>query len=169
LKKFLSILSSIVLLCSIVSCQRKANEAKLERFEARTALEEQNRKIAQSFIDAIETGNLEMIEQLCSPEFIHHHRTGRTSPLDQMIKSLKQGLVDFPERTLNIEDLIVEKDKVVVRYVQKGIYEGGIASLPAMPKKIEMNGIVIIRIENGKIAEDWSLPDRLSFFQQLGL
>ena len=86
-----------------------------------------------------------------------------------MMKSFKQGLIDFPERIFNIEDVIAEKDKVVVRYVQKGIYEGGIANLPVKPKKIRMNGILIIKIENGKIVEDWSLPDRLSFFQQLGL
>ncbi len=75
----------------------------------------------------------------------------------------------FPDRTSSIEDIIAEEDKVVVRYVHRTIYKEGIEVFTATGNEIEMNGINIFRIENGRIVEDWHSPDRLSFFQQLGM
>lgn len=39
----------------------------------------------------------------------------------------------------------------------------------ATDKAVKVSGIVISRLADGKIIEDWELLDQLSFFQQLGL
>jgi predicted ester cyclase len=40
--------------------------------------------------------------------------------------------------------------------------------LPATGKKIHMSGIYIYLIANGKIAEEWTYFNLLSYYQQLG-
>jgi predicted ester cyclase len=41
--------------------------------------------------------------------------------------------------------------------------------VPATGKRLEWNGIHICRVENGKIAEVWSLGDDLGLLRQMGV
>jgi predicted ester cyclase len=41
--------------------------------------------------------------------------------------------------------------------------------MPPTGKKIDLSGIEIFRIENGKIAEIWGQADLLGLMQQLGV
>lgn len=40
--------------------------------------------------------------------------------------------------------------------------------IPASGNQIEVNGITIARLEDGKIAEEWSQADMMGVMQQLG-
>ena len=68
-----------------------------------------------------------------------------------------------------IEDLIAAGDKVIVRFIYRGTHEGEFLGVPATGNKVEMGGIIITRIENGKIIEDRDESDMLGFMQQLGM
>jgi len=49
-----------------------------------------------------------------------------------------------------------------------GTHEGELLGIPRTGKKIQMSGIVIWRIRNGKIIEHWGQNDTLGLLQQLG-
>ncbi|MCJ7581031.1 MAG: ester cyclase [Candidatus Aminicenantes bacterium] len=143
--------------------------AELEEMKAQFEVEEQNKEIAHKAFKALDAGNVEAFKELWSPDFVHHNRRGETSSLEQMIEAYKKGLITFPAGTTIAEDIIAEGDKVVVRYVLRTIYKGYTEKSADTGNEIEMNGINIFRIENGRIFEDWHSPDRLSFYQQLGM
>ena len=59
--------------------------------------------------------------------------------------------------------------KVVKRYSVYGVHKGEFAGIPPTYKEVNITGFSLLRIDSGKIAEQWSLDDLFSFFQQIGV
>ena len=64
-----------------------------------------------------------------------------------------------------MDDLIAEGDKVVARYTVRATSRGSESS-PGRP--IEVTGVTIFRIAEGKIREMWIVNDQVEMFLQLG-
>lgn len=62
---------------------------------------------------------------------------------------------------VKVDDLIAEGDRVVMRYRWAADHTGPIMGIPATGKRVEMPGILIARIANGKLAEYWRQEDML--------
>jgi predicted ester cyclase len=77
-------------------------------------------------------------------------------------KSLAMYQLVFRDGDLQIrvEDQVSEGEKVVSRWVAQGHNRG---------RLISTWGIVISRIEDGEIAEDWAASDSLEIVRQLGI
>jgi steroid delta-isomerase-like uncharacterized protein len=86
---------------------------------------------------------------------------------------LKQHIVGyeaaFPRYALDVEDLIAEADKVVLRFTLRATYGGGFMNIPATGQQVAVPGIIIYRIADGKIVEHWMLVDSAVLMQQLGV
>jgi len=75
----------------------------------------------------------------------------------------------FPDLQITPEELIAEGDKVTMRYGWRGTQQGELMGFPATGKQVRASGISILRIANGKIAEQWDSFDNLGLLQQLGV
>ena len=75
----------------------------------------------------------------------------------------------FPNPQFTVEDLIAEADQVVARWTFRGTHRGPFAGIPPTGKQVEMTGITIYRLRDGKIAEARSNIDQLGLLQQLGV
>ena len=75
----------------------------------------------------------------------------------------------FPRYALDVEDLIAEADKVVLRFTLRATYGGGFMNIPATGQQVAVPGIIIYRIADGKIVEHWMLVDSAVLMQQLGV
>ncbi len=64
--------------------------------------------------------------------------------------------------------MLGEGDKVVTRWRGRGTHRGPFRGIPATGKKIEVSGIAIDRVVNGKRVEGWVEWDMLGLLQQLG-
>lgn len=85
------------------------------------------------------------------------------------IRSNYDGLItSFPDIEMSLEEIIVEQDKVVVRYIMRGTHTGVFQGTPATGRKVEVPGIGIYRVSNGKIAESWVVRDSLVLLRQIG-
>src|SRR2546427_534307 len=67
-----------------------------------------------------------------------------------------------------VDVLLAEGDMVAGKVTGYGTHEGELLGIPRTGKKIQMSGIVIWRIRNGKIIEHWGQNDTLGLLQQLG-
>lgn len=75
----------------------------------------------------------------------------------------------FPNLRVDVEDVVVEGDKIAARCVVTGTHTGpGVMSTPT-GKSTQIAGMCIIRVKDGKIAEGWNNFDFLSLYQQLGM
>lgn len=75
----------------------------------------------------------------------------------------------FPDWHATIDEMVAEKDKVVVRITSNGTHQGDYEAIPATGKPYTQHAIVIYRLSNGKIVEGRLQTDMLSMMQQLGL
>jgi len=170
MKKVSIILPLALVLCFMVGCQDKEAMAELEEFKAQAAVEEQNIALIKRHYDAWNSGDVEAIKEIFSPDYVYHRPSAQDASLEQLIEWLKPQMVAFPDRIYSVEDILAKGDKVVSSYIFRGTHEGDMEGLPpATGKKFEVTGIEIWRVENGKIVESWDAHDDLSLYQQLGM
>jgi predicted ester cyclase len=122
--------------------------------------------------------NPDIVDELAAPDMLlqyslHAPRRGRED-----IKEFMTGFREaFPD--LGFEgaaDLIAEGDLVVGRWKGGGTHTGPafsdflVGSLPAASgRKMHFTGTTVLRVENGRIAEEVGLDDGVTALQQLGL
>ena len=124
------------------------------------------------------TCNLGVVDDLATPDMLlqyslHAPRRGR-----QDIKAFMTGFREaFPDLDFwGAADLIAEGDYVVGRWEGGGTHTGPafndflVGSLPATTgRKMHFTGTPVLRVENGKIAEEIGLDDGVTALQQLDL
>jgi steroid delta-isomerase-like uncharacterized protein len=111
-----------------------------------------------------------IIDETCATNVVFHSGSGREI---RGLKDFKQFNTEifsaFPDNHFTIDDMIVEGDKVVVRYTFTGTHKGEIMGIPPTNKKVTNWMIEIDRIAGGKFVEGWLRSDTLGFMQQLGV
>jgi predicted ester cyclase len=62
-----------------------------------------------------------------------------------------------------------EGDRVALRWTLTGTHLGPYGQLQPTGKRIEVAGVFLCRVANGKIAESWGVWDTASVMRQLGV
>jgi len=110
-----------------------------------------------------------VIDELCATNIAYHGGSGEEI---HGIKGFKQSMSEFysafPNNHFTIDDMVVEGDKVAVRWTMTGTHKGEFVGVPPTNKKMTIWGIYIDRIAGGKFVETWERFDTLSLMQQLG-
>jgi steroid delta-isomerase-like uncharacterized protein len=129
---------------------------------------EQNKILARKVFDLNNQHDLEKLGNVISPKHILHF--GGMPPMDwnghkQLLSAFHSA---FPDFRIDIEDLIAEGDKVTIRMTATGTHKGVFQGIPSTSKKINVTGIAIQRMVEGKVADEWINVDTMSLMQQLG-
>ena len=103
------------------------------------------------------TGNLDAAAELFAPD--------RLEDAKQEAANVRSG---FPDLESTIEDLIAERDKVVVHWRAQASHQGEYMGIPPTGNRVNFRGISIYRIEGGKIAESWGVSEDLDLMRQIG-
>ena len=128
-----------------------------------------NKKLVRDFIDTIwHDRNVEMISTFWSENYVNHAvPTDPQTGMDNLKRSHQMFLNAFSGLRLEVLDQVAEGDKVVSRLRFSGSHTGEFMHLPATNRSIQMTGIRIDRIENGKIVEHWADYDLAGLMRQL--
>lgn len=73
----------------------------------------------------------------------------------------------FPDLQITVEDVIASGDRVAARWRATGTHLGGHLGFPATAKKVQLDGVTIGVIRDGKIKEGWNMMDMGHFFESL--
>ena len=74
----------------------------------------------------------------------------------------------FPNIVITVEDTVSEGDKIAARCTVRAKHEGDGLGFAATGKQVEITGMCIVRIREGKIVEAWNNFDFLKMHSQLG-
>jgi len=74
----------------------------------------------------------------------------------------------FPDLRLSFEDAVADRDRVVTRWRLEGTQNGPLMGIAPSGRRVNIEGIRIDRIEDGKIAESWMQWDMLGLLDQIG-
>ncbi len=75
----------------------------------------------------------------------------------------------FSEIELDVQDVVAEGDKVLVRLQFRGVHSGPFGVYQATGKRFDVMVLDLFRMEDGKIAEQWPAIDNLGLQQQIGM
>jgi predicted ester cyclase len=136
------------------------------------SLEEHKALVRRCFEEA--PYNAEVCDEIFAPG-IHWHALYHTANADfdstpeaekEAYERHKRVWGDWGE---HVEEMIAEGDRVMVRWSGVARHQGEYLGLAPTHRRVRLSGISIFRIADGKIAEVWSLWDRLGEWQQLGV
>lgn len=129
-----------------------------------------NKELIRRFYDEVwNKGNTAFVFQVFAENYVRHDlRTGTppTGPAGQ-----KQVADDFraafPDLEYRVDMLVAENDLVVARWTMRGTNTGQWGKVPATNRTINVSGVNIFRLENGKVVEIWNHRDDLGMREQL--
>jgi steroid delta-isomerase-like uncharacterized protein len=80
-----------------------------------------------------------------------------------------QFITGFSEIQFTIKDVFGQGDKLVKYWNFKGKHTGSFFGIPATGKSVDLDGTTLVRMQDGKIAEERDFYDNMVFMTQLGL
>ena len=127
--------------------------------------------IARRFFTEVWGGGSEVVaEELLGAGYLGHV-AGGAAALDRQgwfgfFRSFRRA---FPDASFTIEDMVAEGDRVALRLTMRGTHRAELNGIPATGRTVEVSGMSIERIVEGRIVEGWVVNDALGLLHQLGV
>jgi steroid delta-isomerase-like uncharacterized protein len=131
---------------------------------------EQNKKIVRRAFEEPWKGNLDIVDELMSNDYIGHD-PANPEPLrgpagvKEFISTYRTA---FPDARITVEDQLAEGDLVATRWSGRGRHEAELMGVQPTGKQVTVSGLTISRLKGGKIVEEFSNWDTFGMLQQLG-
>jgi predicted ester cyclase len=123
---------------------------------------EQNKALVRRFLEEQARGNLDVVDELLSPDFVDRSLLPGQGPTREDFKRALTEILDaFSIIDFTIEEQVAEGDTVITKYTERSIIRGEFAGQPPTGTVENFEGIYIHRIANGKITEEWSQANTL--------
>jgi steroid delta-isomerase-like uncharacterized protein len=132
---------------------------------------EENRALIQRFVDKVfNRGNLDVVDEIYAPVYVGHtagfpEQTSGPEGVKEFVGLYRSA---FPDLHTTIEDIVTEGDKVAYRWTAVGTHQGELLGVPPSSNRMEITGITIERIEDGRIVETYNNFDQLGMMRQIG-
>jgi steroid delta-isomerase-like uncharacterized protein len=109
---------------------------------------------------------------LLAPDAINHELetfepSGARGP-EPVRRYLRAFRFAFPDLQVKVMDQLADGDRVVTRWQMEGTQSNRLMGIEASHRPINVEGIRIDRIADGRIAETWNHWDTMGMLRQLG-
>jgi predicted ester cyclase len=131
-----------------------------------------NKAIAhRPFDEVFNQGKLDVVDKIFAPNYVGHSSASLTGPI-QGPQGIKQFVTmyctAFPDIHFAFEEILVDGNKVIVRWITRGTHTGELQGIRPTGKQMTVTGIGIAHIVEGRIIRSFSKVSLLNMFQQLG-
>ena len=130
-----------------------------------------DKESALEFIDEVfNKHKVDDSERFFTPGFVEHNPwPGYPATVQGFKDGTAAFLAAFPDCRCEVDEVLSDGDKLVVRSRIMGTNSGSFMGMPPTGKSVEIEGIDIVRMENGRLAEHWGIFDAATMMQQMGL
>ena len=135
----------------------------------RSTHSEPTREVVTTYLNKA-FGDPVVYDQVVAEDYVLHFVgqertvTGRTNAKKWLRAQLFAGL---PDVTQQVEFLIVDGDRAAARVRYTGTHSGTFAGLPATGRRISVPANMLLRVEDGRIAEEWTESNQVEWMRQL--
>ena len=129
---------------------------------------EKNKALVRRFLEAHANGDLEALEEMLAPDFVNHNLLpGQAPDLGGYLRSFTEYHAAFSDTRYVIEKQVAEGDEVMTIFTASSTHDRG-EWQGLVPAGKEFNALLILvhRIVEGKIAEEWSQGSGLAELTQ---
>ena len=125
--------------------------------------------IRQFYDETFNRGNVAFAERVHGPGYRYHDTTAPGAPVDHETYMARNAgfAAAFPDRRVDIEDLIATGDRVVARAVLHATHTGPLGDIAPTGRKVRLASTIIYRFDQARVVEEWEIFDKLGMYQQL--
>ena len=158
---------SAVVLFILAACQGQSAPTAAP---AQADLSEQNMAVVRQVYDAIAAGDAEAMAALHSNPFTLNY-PGGSEEVDphEMGADLAAIRNANPDLHAEIQDMYASGDLVVTQLTWRATHTGDFFGIPSTGNPVVHNGVVVRRLQDGKVIESWETFDDFEFLHNLGL
>lgn len=129
-----------------------------------------NSTIVRTFVDLVlNQGQIEASDLFFWEDMVEQVPLPGQGPGLVGLKDVLRGMrAAFPDMHWSIEEQVAEGDKVVTRFEWTGTHRAEFLGVPATGRSVKVWGVVIDRLEGGKIKDTRIIMDALGLLMQLG-
>ena len=132
----------------------------------------QNAALIRQFYDEVfNSGNVDFAQRVHGPGYRYHDVTVPEGSVDHDTYMARNAgfAAAFPDRRVDIEDLIASGDRVVARAIMHATNTGPLGDFAPTGRRVRLASAIIYRFDVGRVVEEWELFDKLGMYQQLGV
>lgn len=165
MKKLLTIILLVILLCFTFGCQEKVEEG---------ITEEEAKALLDTALEIWNEGNLDLIEDVFAPEIVAHTSTFPEDIVghEGIMNWVKFARTAFPDMNMTFDEIIAKGNKIAAAFTVTGTNTGPLimpaGELPPTGKQVRFRGIGIDYVGNGKIVRELVVYNILEMMMQLG-
>jgi steroid delta-isomerase-like uncharacterized protein len=130
-------------------------------------MSEENKQLVRRYFEELDRGKAAPVH-LCTADFAFHVAGFQSMDVEATKRFAAMFYSALPDLTHPIDELIAEGDKVAFRGRYEGTHTGDFMGVPPSGQHISVVGVGVFRVANGRVAEFWVSPDRMSLMQQVG-
>ena len=152
---------TLVLLGFFISCQQQVQEGMME---------EEVQIWTDRVLKMWNETNLAIVDTVYAQEIVRHDCGAPEDivGLENLKNYLKNFFNAFPDLNVTVDEAIMKGNKLIQRWTLTGTNTGSMAEMPPTGKKVQLSGVSIIDMVNGKATEIWDYYNVLEMYQQLG-
>ncbi len=124
--------------------------------------------VLREAIRALNDQDRDRFMALHADDVLVHGPTGDVQGVEAVTEEEFGIFAVFSDHTWTVESIIAEGGLVAVRLAGSGTHGGPLGELEPTGRRVSVVHHGTFRIEDGRVAEVWFLPDRLGMMQQLG-
>jgi predicted ester cyclase len=132
-----------------------------------SATDAETKSTAIAVSQSILEGNWEKLDNLLDKDYTYTG-DGLVYTKDQYMGFMQQMRSAFSDFEMILEKTVVEKDVVSIRFLSKVVNTGKFMGAPANKKHLEVNGIFMRKVKDGKVMQEWQTTDLLGTMTQIG-
>jgi len=124
--------------------------------------------VRQFYKDVYVDWNMSRADEVVSPQFTSHDwpEGGPTGP--QAFRHYYSAFRSaVPDARYEVDDLIAEGNRVVVRWRMLGTHKGAFRGIAPTGRPIVLKGIAIYRVEGGQLMERWVVSDLYGALEEI--
>jgi predicted ester cyclase len=87
---------------------------------------------------------------------------------DEYIGFMQDMKAAFSNLKMEFPHILVDGDMASIRFISTAVNTGKFMGAPANNKHLEINGIFIRKVKDGKVMQEWQTTDLLGVMKQIG-
>lgn len=137
---------------------------------AKSNIEKDIKMYSQVWDEVINKGKIDKINSTYFDENITRIASPENIVGIENFKAYYQNyLIGFSDINFEIIDVFGQNDKIVKHWRFKGKHTGDFFGIPATQKDVDIEGVTLVKMKNGRILQEQDFMDNSIFLKQLGL
>lgn len=114
-------------------------------------------------------GDLDFIDEVYDPAFVGRVPRSGYQDLAAFRRYVAETTEGIPDLYFYVKDQIAEGDRLATRFQLTGTHTGNFLGIPPTRRPIDVEGVSIHRIRDGRFVESWTVWDVLGLCHEIGL